>query len=132
MASRRPWATMSGIVGWSSGNQSAGPKPSRTCASVKDLLLPGSLCSVGSGGAGAGAGAGAAAGAPGGGGGVAKPYAHGGGTLDFDCWATRIPAAKAKTSAIVKTVATLLINSSAFRRGFHTRILRAGKNANEN
>ena len=51
---------------------------------------------------------------------------------DLDCWAARTPAAMTRTSAIVKTVATFLINSSAFRRGFHKRILRAGKNANEN
>ena len=74
---RRPCATMSGIFGWSPGNQSAGPKPSRICVRVNSRSLPARRFGVVSGGACAPrppppAGA---AGAPG----CGNPYAHAGG-----------------------------------------------------
>src|SRR5439155_26041785 len=86
----------------------AGPNPSRICASVKDNVLPGSLCGVGSGAGAAAGAAGAAGGAAAGPGGVAKPYAHGGGTVDDCCWAARTPAAITKAKARVKTTNFLI------------------------
>src|SRR5580658_6502005 len=68
---------MSGMGGWSAGNQSAGPKPSRICARVNSKLLPARRFGLVSGAACAPrppAPAGAA-GAPG----CGKPYAQAGG-----------------------------------------------------
>ena len=63
--------TISGIAGWSSGNQSAGPLRSAICAIVNARVVPGTcFTSLSSGGAGG-------RGAPGGGGGVIA-YAHAG------------------------------------------------------
>jgi hypothetical protein len=44
----RPFATISGIGGWSPGNQSAGPNGLLICACVKALSDPGTLCIVAS------------------------------------------------------------------------------------
>ena len=41
-----PWATMSGIGGWSFGNQSAGPKRALIWATVNDNGLPSSVRGV--------------------------------------------------------------------------------------
>src|SRR5262249_58217807 len=70
---------MSGMVGWSSGYQSAGPYRLAIWARVNVALDPGRVCcTVLSGGTGA---AGAAGGGIGVGGGPAKPQAHRGGAI---------------------------------------------------
>ncbi len=67
---RLPCATMSGIAGWSPGNQSAGPKPSEICCRVKLSVLPGSCLIEVSGAGGAAPGVG----------GSGMAYAHAGGS----------------------------------------------------
>ena len=62
---------MSGIAGWSSGNQSAGPYRLPIWARVNESLDPGNVCMVVVSGAAAGAGAAGAGGVAGGG--VVKP-----------------------------------------------------------
>src|SRR6185295_11543638 len=96
---RLPCATMSGIAGWSPGNQSAGPKPSEICWRVKLSVLPGSVFIDVSGGGGVGAGAPAGRAA-----GIA--YAQAGGSL----------AARS----------TLVITSGATTSTRHVTILRIG------
>src|SRR5947209_1625170 len=81
---------MSGMVGWSSGYQSAGAYRLAICARVNVDLDPGKVCcTVVSSAAG---GAGGAGGGIGFGGGVAKPNAHGGGGTSAACAAVAIPA----------------------------------------
>src|SRR5215831_17064394 len=93
----RPCATMSGIVGWSSGYQSAGPYRLAICARVNVALEPGKVCcTVVSSWAGA---AGGAGGGIGFGGGPAKPKAHGIGT-SAACAAVATPAAVANVKAV--------------------------------
>src|SRR5436190_4409454 len=94
-ASRRPWTTISGGVGCSPGNQSAGLYGSLACARVNLRSDPGTLSGVvsGAGAAAAGAAGAAAAGAPGAGGGSTNPYAHDG------CCAVACTAATARTDA---------------------------------
>src|SRR5262245_14320595 len=95
---------MSGIAGWSCGNQSAGPKPSEICCRVKVNVLPGS-CFIdvsAAGGAGAGAPAGRGAG---------MAYAHAGGSL-----AARSAEVMASGAAAMATsITNLRIETSAER-----------------
>src|SRR2546430_3181963 len=101
---------MSGMVGWSPGNQSAGPKPSEICCRVKLSVLPGTcLVDVSAGGAG---GAGAPAGRA-----TGIAYAHAGGSPA--AWSTPV----AMTAATPRTTRTRNLRmcslrwSSTFCRG---------------
>ncbi len=49
MPGLRPWATISGISGWSLGYQSAWPNGLLICASVKPEVLPGRCLTLSSG-----------------------------------------------------------------------------------
>src|SRR5712691_10469698 len=98
---------MSGIVGWSPGNQSAGPKPSAICCRVKLSVLPG-ICLTDV--------SGAAVGAPGG---VATgmAYAHSGGSPSArstavaarDATTTTTKACNLRISSLPMTSRLLLI-----------------------
>src|SRR5215469_1102572 len=98
---------MSGIVGWSSGYQSAGPYRLAICARVNVTFVPGKVCCTvvsSCGGAAGGAGGGI-----GFGGGPAKPYAQGGGA-SAACTAVAIPATAPNVKAVAAKNSFLIVS----------------------
>src|SRR5213596_1316214 len=99
---------MSGIGGWSPGNQSAGAKPLAICDCGKLSVLPGTCFIVMSGAAGVAGAAGAGAAAPGAGAPAGIAYAHAGGPPA----ARSAPVAKRVAAASTTRQLNLRINVS--------------------
>src|SRR5262245_2834846 len=107
---RFPCATTSGIVGWSPGYQSAGPKPSAICWRVNVSVVPGSDFGDVSGGAGVGAAAPC-------GGGFGIAYAQAGGSPAARVTVIARNGTRARTRAVAILRTTSLQSERSANRG---------------